>query len=71
MEIIIRADRVKNEKAFTQSQRVKDKILRTLRRRRINWIVHTSSRNCLLKRIIEGKIEGRIAVTGRRGRRCK
>ena len=25
MEIIIRADRVKNEKAFTQSQRVKDK----------------------------------------------
>jgi hypothetical protein len=28
-------------------------------------------RNCLLKRIIEGKIEGRPEITGRRGRRCK
>jgi len=28
-------------------------------------------RNCLLKHVIEGKIEGRIRVTGRRGRRNK
>jgi hypothetical protein len=27
--------------------------------------------NCLLKHITEGKIEGRIGVMGRRGRRCK
>jgi hypothetical protein len=27
--------------------------------------------NCLLKHVIEGKIEGRIEVTGRRGRRSK
>ena len=26
-------------------------------------------RNCLLQRVIEGKIKGRIEVTGRRGRR--
>ena len=26
-------------------------------------------RNCLLHRVIEGKIKGRIEVTGRRGRR--
>ena len=26
-------------------------------------------RNCLLKRVIEGKIKGEIEVTGRRGRR--
>jgi hypothetical protein len=26
-------------------------------------------RNCLLKHVIEGKIDGRIQVTGRRGRR--
>jgi hypothetical protein len=26
-------------------------------------------RNCLLKHVIEGKIEGRIEVTGKRGRR--
>jgi len=28
-------------------------------------------RNCLLKHVIEGKIEEKIEVTGRRGRRCK
>jgi hypothetical protein len=28
-------------------------------------------RNCLIKHAIEGKIEGRIEVMGRRGRRCK
>jgi len=28
-------------------------------------------RNCLLKHVIEGKIEGRIEVAGRRGRRSK
>jgi hypothetical protein len=34
-----------------------------------NWIGHISRRNCLLKHIIEGKVEGRIGVTGRRRRR--
>jgi len=28
-------------------------------------------RNCLLQHIIEGNMEGRTEVTGRRGRRCK
>jgi hypothetical protein len=28
-------------------------------------------RNCLLKHVVEGKIDGRIEVTGRRGRRRK
>jgi hypothetical protein len=28
-------------------------------------------RNCLLKRVIEGKIKGGIEVTGRRGRRSR
>jgi hypothetical protein len=28
-------------------------------------------RNCLLKHVIEGKLEGRIKIMGRRGRRCK
>jgi hypothetical protein len=26
---------------------------------------------CLLKHVIDGKIEGRVGVKGRRGRRCK
>jgi hypothetical protein len=42
-------------------------ILRTIKRRKANWIGHILRRNCLLKHIIEGRIEG----TGRRGRRRK
>jgi hypothetical protein len=34
-----------------------------------NWIGNILRRNCFLKHLIEGKIEGRIKVTGRRGRR--
>jgi hypothetical protein len=45
-------------------------ILRTIRKRKTNWIGHILRRNCLLKHVLEGKIEGRIEVTGRRGR-CK
>jgi len=36
-----------------------------------NWVGHIFRRNCLLKHVIEGKIRGRIKVTGRRRRRCK
>jgi hypothetical protein len=36
-----------------------------------NWIGHVFRRIFLLKDIIEGKIEGRIEVTGKRGRRRK
>jgi hypothetical protein len=34
-------------------------ILRTLKRRKANWIGHTLCRNCLLKHVVEGKAEGR------------
>jgi hypothetical protein len=36
-----------------------------------NWIGYILQRNCLLKHVIEGKIEKRTDVTGRRGRRSK
>ena len=39
--------------------------------REANWIGHIWLRNCLQKHVIEGKMEGRIEVTGRRGRRGK
>jgi len=42
-------------------------ILHTINRGKANWIGHI--RNYLLKHVIDGKIEGRIEVTGRRGRR--
>jgi hypothetical protein len=40
-----------------------------LKRRRVDWIGHILHRNCLLKHVVEGKVEGMIKVTGRRGRR--
>jgi len=40
-----------------------------VKRRKADWIGHILRRNCLLKHVTEGKIEGRIEVTGRRGRR--
>jgi len=51
--------------------RVKEQrnILHEISKRKANWIGHILRRNCLLKRVIEGKIKGQIEVTGRRGRR--
>jgi hypothetical protein len=45
--------------------------LRTIKIRKTNWIGHILHRNCLLKHATEGKIEGRIEVRRRRGRRRK
>jgi len=44
-------------------------ILHEIRKRKANWNGHILRRNCLLQRVIEGKIKGGIEVTGRRGRR--
>jgi hypothetical protein len=46
-------------------------IIHTMKNRKANWIGHIVRKNCPLKHITEGTIEGRIEVTGRRGRRCK
>jgi hypothetical protein len=46
-------------------------ILHTIKRRKANWIGHILHRNCLLKYVIEGKLEGRTEMTGIRGRRRK
>jgi hypothetical protein len=44
-------------------------ILHEIRKRKANWIGHILRRNCLLQRVIGEKIQGRIEVTGRQGRR--
>ena len=51
--------------------RVKEQrnILHEVRKGKANWIGHILRRNCLLQRVIEGKIKGGIEVTGRRGRK--
>jgi hypothetical protein len=46
-------------------------ILHTIKIRKANWIGHILRRNCLLKHVIVGKLEGRTEITGRRGRRRK
>jgi hypothetical protein len=53
--------------------RVKEErnIVHTIKRRKANWIDHILRKNCLLKHVIEGKVEGKIEVTGRRGTRWK
>jgi hypothetical protein len=62
---IIWIDRVRNEEVL---HKVKEKrnILHTIKRRKANWIDHISRRNCLLKHAIEGNLDGRIEMTGRR-----
>jgi hypothetical protein len=51
--------------------RVKEQrnILHEIRKWKANWIGDIWRRNCLLQRVTEGKIQGRIEVTGRQGRR--
>ena len=44
-------------------------ILNEISKQKSNWIGHIMRRNCLLQRVIEGKIKGGIEVKGRRGRR--
>jgi len=68
MEKISWTDHVRNENVLL---RVKEQrsILHEIRKRRANWIGHIWCRNCLLQRVIEGKIKGGIEVTGRQGRR--
>jgi hypothetical protein len=70
MEKISWTDRLRNEEVL---HRVKEErnIVHTIKIRKANWIGHILRRNCLLKHVIEGKLEARIEMTGRRGRRRK
>jgi hypothetical protein len=49
---------VRNEEVL---HRVKEErnILHTIKRRKANWIGHILRRNCLLKNVNEGKLDGR------------
>jgi hypothetical protein len=59
---------VRNEEALLRVKEQRN-FLHEISKRKANWIGHILRRNCLLKLLIEGKIIGRIEVTGRRGRR--
>jgi hypothetical protein len=66
MEKISWTDHVRNEDVLEQRN-----ILHEIRKRKANRIGHILRRNCILQRVTEGKIQGRIEVTGRQGRRCR
>jgi hypothetical protein len=55
------------ENEVLQGVKEERNILQTVKRRKANWIGHIVRRNCLLKHVKEGNIEGRR----RRGRRRK
>lgn len=50
-------DRVRDE--VLQSGTEKRNILITIKKRKANWIGHVLDTNCILKHIVEGKIDGR------------
>jgi hypothetical protein len=68
MENISWTDHVRNEDVLLRVKEQRN-ILHEIRKRKTNWIGHILCRNCLLQRVIEGKIQGGIEVTGRHGRR--
>jgi hypothetical protein len=59
---------VRNEEVLLRVNEQRN-ILHEISKRKANWSGHILRRNCLLQRVIEGKIKARIEVTGRRGRR--
>jgi len=61
-------DHVGNEELLLGVKELRN-ILHEISKRKANWIGHILRRNCLLQRVIEGKIKGGIEVTEGRGRR--
>jgi hypothetical protein len=68
MEKISWTDHVRNEDVLLRVKEQRN-IPHEIRKRKGNWIGHILRRNCLLQRVIEGKIQGVIEVTGGQGRR--
>jgi hypothetical protein len=59
---------VRNEEVLLRVKEQRN-ILHEICKWKANWIGHILRRNCLLQRVIKGKIQGWIEVTGRQGRR--
>ena len=70
MEKISWIDRVRKEEVLHRVSEQRN-IIRTIKRRKANWIGYILHRNCLLIHIIEKKVGGGIKVTGRQGKRRK
>jgi len=57
MEKISCTDHVKNEDVLLRVKEQRN-ILHEIRKWKVNWIGQILRRNCLLQRVIEGKIQG-------------
>jgi hypothetical protein len=68
MEKISWTDHVRNEDVLLRGKKQRNN-LHEVRKQKANWIGHILCRNCLLQRVIEGKKQGGIEVTGRQGRK--
>ena len=68
MEKISWTDHVRNEEVLLRVKEQRN-ILHEIRQRKANCIGHILHRNCLLQRVIQGKIKEVMEVTGRRERR--
>jgi hypothetical protein len=69
MEKISWTNHVTNEEVLHIVEEERN-IIHTIKRK-ANWIGHILRRNCLLKHVIAGKLEGGLEMMGRRGRRRK
>ena len=65
MEKISWTDHVRNEEVLLRVNEQRN-ILHEIRKEKANWIGHILHRNCLLKQVIEGKVQGEMEVTRRR-----
>jgi hypothetical protein len=61
-------DHVRDEEVLIRVKEQRN-TLHEIIKRKANWIGHILRRNCLLQRVIEGKMKWGKGVTGRRGRR--
>ena len=57
MKKISWTDHVRNEEVLLRVNKLGN-ILHEISKRKANWIGHILHRNCLLQRVIEGKIKG-------------
>jgi hypothetical protein len=70
MEKISWTDHVRNKEVLLIVEEQMN-ILHKISKRWVKWIGHILRRNCLLQRVIEGKIKRGIDVSRRRGRRLR
>jgi hypothetical protein len=68
MEEISWTDHVRNEDVLLRVKEQRN-VLYEIRKWKGSWICRVFRRNCILQRVTEGEMQGRIEVTGRRGRR--